>query len=563
MNPETHICQSCKKNFVIDPDDFGFYEQIKVPPPVWCPECRMLRRMAWYGYRMLYKRTCDFTGESIITGYHPDLPFKVYKQDVWWGDAWDPLDYGRDYDFSRPFFEQFKELMDAVPKPALHTEYTTMINSPYCNAASFQKNGYLCFKHITGEDSAYTNVALNTKNSLDVAYSADPEFCYEVINVHRCYQTFFSEDCDDCQNVYFSRDLQGCSDCFGCSNLRNKNYYWFNEQLSKEEYKKRFTELDFGTAQNILKYRKTSDEHFLKYPRRAFHGRNNVNTSGDYLYNSKNVHDAYFVSDTEDSRYVQLFIKGNVKNCYDITAFGSNSELTYECTWTGHSTRNSKFSVWCYRNQDTEYTFATHGARYVFGCVGMKKGEYCILNKQYTKEEYFLMVEKIKKQMGEVPFIDRIGRRHGYGGQFPVDLCPWTYNESTAQEFFPLTKEEALAKGFLWRDADAREYKDASVVVPNHIKDVPADFTKAILKCEDCGKNYQITPFELQFLRRFSLPIPRQCPLCRDRARIRRLNPMQIYDRTCAKCEKPIKTSYAPNRSEIVYCEECYRQEVI
>lgn len=563
MKPETRNCQSCKKDFVIEPDDFGFYEKIKVPPPVWCPECRMFRRMAWYGYRFLYKRTCDFTGEGVITGYHPDLPYKVYKQDIWWSDAWDPMDYGRDYDFSRPFFEQFKELMDAVPKPALHTEYTTMINSPYCNAASYQKNGYFCFKHITGEDTAYTNVALNTKNSLDLAYSADPELCYEVINVHRCYQTFFSEDCEDCRNVYFSRDLQGCSDCFGCSNLRNKNYYWFNEQLTKEEYKKRFDELDFGTVENVAEYRRATDDFFLQFPRRNFHGRNNVGTSGDYIYNSKNVRDAYFVSDTEDSRYVQLFIKGNVKNCYDITAFGSGSELMYECTWMGHATRNAKFGIWCYRNQDTEHTFASHGGHNVFGCVGLKKGEYCILNKQYTKEEYFSLVEKIKVHMEEMPFIDRIGRRHGYGGQIPIDLCPWAYNESTAQEFFPLTKEKALEQGFLWRDTDAREYKDASLVTPIHIQEVPDDFTKAILKCEGCGKNYQIIPLELQFLKRFGIRIPHECPLCRDRARIRRLSPMAIYERTCARCEKVIETSYAPERPEIVYCEECYKQEVI
>jgi hypothetical protein len=30
---ETKICQNCKKNFIIEPDDFGFYEKIKVPPP--------------------------------------------------------------------------------------------------------------------------------------------------------------------------------------------------------------------------------------------------------------------------------------------------------------------------------------------------------------------------------------------------------------------------------------------------------------------------------------------------------------------------------------------------
>ncbi|OGI63304.1 hypothetical protein A2818_01610 [Candidatus Nomurabacteria bacterium RIFCSPHIGHO2_01_FULL_40_12] len=559
---ENKICQNCKKDFIIEPDDFGFYEQMKVPPPLWCSHCRLLRRMAWYGYRILYKRKCNFTGENIITFYHPDLPFKVYKQDIWWSDKWDPKSYGRDYDFSRPFFKQFKELLNEVPKAALHTEYTTMINSEYCNSASYQKNGYLCFRHITGEDSAYTNGVLNSKDSLDVAYSADPELCYEIIDVRKCFQTFFSQDCENCQNVYFSRDLVNCSDCFGCTSLRNKNYCIFNEQLTRDEYQRRFKELDLGNVKNIQKFKKQAYALSLNYPRRATMGRNNTNVSGDYVYNSKNAHNVYCVSDSENIRYCQLFMKGGVHNCYDFTAFGSSSEWVYEATWTGLNTSNVKFSVWNYRNHDTEYTFGCHGCGYLFGCVGLRKAEYCIFNKQYTKEEYFPLVEKIKKQMNDMPFIDKRGLEHRYGGQIPIDLCPWAYNESTAYEFFPMNKEEAIAKGFTWRDPDQREYLPATTVVPDHIKDVTDDILQAILKCEACGKNYQIIPKELVFLRRFNLPIPNHCPLCRDRARIKQLNPMQTYNRKCDKCDMAIETSYASDRPEMVYCESCYKQEV-
>jgi hypothetical protein len=164
--------------------------------------------------------------------------------------------------------------------------------------------------------------------------------------------------------------------------------------------------------------------------------------------------------------------------------------------------------------------------------------------------------------MAEMPFIDKRGLRHGYGGQFPVDLCPWAYNESTAYEFFPITKEEALAKGFTWRDPDQREYLPATMEVPDHIKDVTDEILQAVLKCEACGKNYQIIPKELVFLRRFKFPIPRHCPLCRDRARIKQMNPMEKYDRNCDKCKISIETSYAPDRPEIVYCENCYKREV-
>jgi hypothetical protein len=562
MQSETKTCQNCSKDFTIEAEDFGFYEKIGVPPPAWCPQCRLLRRMNWLAYRILYKRKCDFTGEDMITFYHPDTQCKVYKQDIWWSDKWDAKTYGRDYDFSKPFFDQFNELFKDVPRPALCTEYTTLTNSEYCNAASYAKNCYLCFKHMVGEDNAYTNFTSNTTNCLDIAYSFGSELCYEIVDVRKSFQTFFSQDCENCQNIYFSRDLVNCSDCFGCTSLRNKSYCMFNEQLTRDEYLKKIKEFDLGSLNNVNKYKKQAYDLSLKYPRRSLKGKNNVNVSGEYVYNSRNARNVYHVSDSENIKYCEFFSKDGAKNSYDFTYFGTGIELIYESTWCGHNSSNVSFAVWCYRNHDTEYTFSCHGCEYLFGCVGLKKASYCIFNKQYSKEEYFPLVEKIKKQMNEMPFVDKKGREHKYGGHIPVDLCPWAYNESTAYEFFPITKEEAITKGFTWRDPDAREYLPASVVVPEHIKDVTDGVLKEVLKCVDCGKNYQIIPKELTFLCRFNFPVPDHCPLCRDRSRIKLLNPMQIYGRKCDKCNIATETSYSPNSPEIVYCESCYKQEV-
>src|SRR3989344_8086356 len=133
-------CLNCKSKFEITSDDLQFYSAMKVPPPTWCPECRMIRRLAWQGYRFLYKRKCDFSGDMVLSTIAPDVPYKVYKQDIWWSDKWDPKNYGRDYDFSKSFFQQFDELMREVPLPSLMTEYSTMIGSDYCNAAATLKN---------------------------------------------------------------------------------------------------------------------------------------------------------------------------------------------------------------------------------------------------------------------------------------------------------------------------------------------------------------------------------------------------------------------------------------
>lgn len=560
---ESRSCQACKAQFVIEPDDFGFYEQMKVPPPVWCPQCRLVRRLAWQGYYTLYKRKCDFTGDLLITTHHPDAKIKMYRQDVWWSDKWDPKSYGRDYDFSRPFFEQFAELMNDVPYPALYTEDSTMINSNYCNAASGCKNCYLVFRCTTAEDSAYLKVINNAKNSFDCLDAGMPELCYGSSQINKCHQVFFSQDCEESSNLLFCQDMVGCMNCVGSINLRNKNYCWFNKQLTKEEYESKLKALQTGSRSALADFKKKVDAFVLTQPRRQFHGRNNVDARGDYLYNCKNVKDCYMLRNAENMRYCHLLKQGPARNSYDYTIFGDNSEWIYESGWVGLNASNTKFSVWNYYSHDVEYCFGAMTSGNLFGCKGIKKGEYCILNKQYTKEEYLELLPKIKKQMDEMPYVDKVGREYKYGSMMPPELSPWAYNESHAQDYFPKTKEEALAAGFNWRDESNRDYKDATMTVPDSIKDVSTDILKAILKCEGCGKNYQIIPMELQFLQRFNLPIPMECPACRDRKRFMQLNSMVIYDRSCARCNKQMQTSYAPERPEIVYCEYCYQQEVV
>lgn len=563
MNSETKNCQSCKNPFVIEPDDFGFYEQMKVPPPTWCPQCRLIRRLNWQGCRVLYKRKCDFTGETVISTYHPDSLHEVYKQDIWWSDKWDPLSYGRDFDPSKPFLEQYAELLKAVPHPSLSAEYTSMIQSEYSNAASNLKNCYLCFRISGGEDSAYLNTIVDAKQCFDSSFLNHSELCYGDVRVNKCYRTFFSENCDECHDVWFSKNLSSCTDCVGSINLRNKQYCIFNKQYSKDEYQKELKKFDFGTRAGMDAIKKQAEEFMSAKPRRQFHGIKNLGVTGDYISNSKNVKDSYLLNNGDDLRYCQFLKDGPASRSYDWSYFGDGAEFMYDCCWSGWNARNNKFGAWNYGAHDIEFCFGCHNSGNLFGCVGVRKGEYCILNKKYSKEEYQKLVTQIKDQMMKIPYRDRLGREYRYGEMLPTDLCPWAYNESAVHEWFPLSKEEAIKQGFRWRDPDPKEYKEATMKIPEHIKDVSDDILKAVLKCEECGKNYLIIPMELQFLRRFNLPIPHQCSSCRDRIRIQKLNPMTIHDRICAKCGKEIETSYAPERPEIVYCESCYQQEVV
>ncbi|MEI8092505.1 MAG: hypothetical protein WCG98_10545 [bacterium] len=149
---ETKTCKQCQTSFVITDKDMEFYDKLSpvlegkkylIPPPTLCPVCRHQRRLAWRNERTLYKRKCNFSGETIISMYHEDCPFPVYAADVWLSDQWDAKSYGQDFDFSKGFFEQFHLLQNRVPRQSLITEANE--NCPYVNLVGNSKNSYLIF----------------------------------------------------------------------------------------------------------------------------------------------------------------------------------------------------------------------------------------------------------------------------------------------------------------------------------------------------------------------------------------------------------------------------------
>ena len=67
-NMETKNCQNCKKDFIIEPEDFNFYQKMKVPPPTFCPLCRAQRRFAFRNERKFFRVKDAFTGKDRPAG---------------------------------------------------------------------------------------------------------------------------------------------------------------------------------------------------------------------------------------------------------------------------------------------------------------------------------------------------------------------------------------------------------------------------------------------------------------------------------------------------------------
>lgn len=566
IQPETKNCQNCKQDFIIEPDDFDFYEKVKVPAPTFCPQCRFQRRLMFRNERVFYKRACDLCGKSMVTLFSPEKPNKVYCQQCWWSDKWDGSEYACDYDPNKNFFEQYQEFQKKVPFMNLFVSYSTLVNSDYINHAGYAKNCYLIFNSDYCENVYYGTSITRDKDSMDLLRVLDSELCNELTLSVDCYRVFFSEDCRNCTDVYFSKALRGCSNCFGCINLQNKSYYIFNKPYSKEEYKnelKRF-KLDSFTAVDALK--KKAREFWITFPNKFMVGVHNENVSGDYISYSKNAHHVYQVRDVENAKFSQWMTLPPVKDVYDFTEWGNGAELIYDCITVGEGANNVKFCFGCWEHiANVEYSMFVNNCSNVFGCLNLRNKKYSIFNKQYSKEEYEKLRTNIIEDMNKRPYIDLKGRVFKYGEFFPYDLSFFDYNETSAIQLYPLTQEQALERGWRWNKTPKSNYTitinhDA---MPDSINDVTESVLQEILGCANCHKAFKMVKGEYDLLKRFGFPIPRKCPDCRHMDRMARVNPPRLWNRNCAKCNKDIQTSYAPERPEIVYCEQCYQAEVV
>ncbi len=548
-------CKVSGKQFEITEDDLKFYEKMGVPTPTLCSEERQRRRLVWRNERCLYHRTCDATGKKIISLYSSSIPFPVYENDYWWSDNWDAKDYGLDFDFSKTFFEQFKKLRNKIPHFALNIVKPSMQNSEFCNQSGYVKDCYLIVNAYDSEKCFYGKGIYSSFDCVDCLKIINCEGCYETINSENCSFCTYLWDSKNSSDCHYSANLIGCKNCFGCVNLRNKEYYFLNEPLSKEKWQEKVKEVTTNNSpQELLtNFQKFRSKFFVKWMEET----NSENCTGNLLSNCKNCKNCFDCENTENSKYCWDLTKGDSVNYenYDISFFGINTVSCYECTTIGYNANKNFFSVDCIDCFDTYYSdLCAKGTKHVFGCVGLKKAQYCILNKQYTKEEYFALREKIiahMKKTGE------------WGEFFPIELSPFAYNETVAQEYFSLTKEEVLSRDWKWKDDEiSNKYTGEKYEIPDTIAETTDDILQAILECEECGKNYRLVKPELKFYRKMNLPVPHKCPNCRHKDRMALRNPRRLYDRKCDNCDKEIQTTFAPDRPEKVFCEDCYLKAI-
>jgi hypothetical protein len=563
------ICIISQFPFEISQADIDLYEKLgptingrkyPLPLPTLSPLERLRRRWAFRNEHALYSNTCSKTKKPVIAMFPPSLPITIYNQRDWWDKSWDGTEYGRDFDFSRSFFEQFAELLRSVPHPNLLNDALSNENSDYVNCTIELKNCYMIADAGRCQDCYYSNIINGSKNCVDCSAIVDCELGYELISSLNCYNCKFVINSEYCRDSAFLYACKSCSNCFGCFNLRHKEYCWYNEQLTKDEYLKRLCKLDLG---NYDIYQQLKSDFLTKLkvvPREYAFQTNNENCTGNFLVRSHNVHDAFDSDSNEDSAYT--ISTTHVKDSMDIE-HSYHVELSLEIMAATNIYQNF-YSFYTINSQNIFYSYLASGSNNCFGCAGIKNQQYCILNRKYTKEKYEELVGKI---------IEHMEKTGEWGQFFPMSVSLHGYNESLAMDYFPLTQAESKKYGANWSEYEQDPTPGLTAVkahqLPLSIKESDDSILNTAIVCEVSGKLFRITKQELQFYKSNNIPLPRRSSTSRYLDRLALRLPRMLQHRQCdcheahgdheGRCLVSFESPYQLNGSEKVYCEKCYQ----
>lgn len=555
LKPHNRTCRNCGDAFPVQKEDINFYNLFKVPAPTQCPKCRSRTRRAFSNYGTFFKKKCDVPGhdETFISGIPDGGEFPVYDFDFYWSGDWSPLSFGQEYDPSKSFFSQFNDLARKVPHPA-STRDPISINSEYTAYGIELKNCYYVFGGHGAENILYGNWPLETKDDVDVLIAWNSDRCYEVVYVKNCYQCRFVYFSRNCINSAFLYDCRNCEHCFGCVNLRNKKYYFFNKPLSKEEYEKKMEEINLGSREVADSWNGKFLDFLKETPHRVTFNERNVDSSGSLLEGCKNCFNCFFVIGGENLRYTELEL--SAKDSMDIL-FGTTPEKCY-FTNLPYDGSDIKFSSMLRSQcQGIEYSLNLKTCKNCFGCIGLENKSFCIFNKQYSQEEYWKLVDEIKTDMlknGE------------YGEFFPITKSPFPYNSSLAQFSWPVSREDAQ-KEKLWFQEKILSDFDGTVLSPDEVEEDIKNVHEGVLDVAISSKLskrlFRIVKPELAFYKKENIPLPVVHPEERLRNRFKWFNHFNLETITCIRCGKTMVGMPNKEMGENIVCDECYQAEII
>ena len=432
--------------------------------------------------------------------YSADRGFPIFEQTYWWGDAWDGREHGREFDFSRTFFEQFAELAAVVPRISLVN--TNSENSYYTSHGLNLKNCYGIVGGVDSEDCLHSFFVQNCRDVVDTTSLVDCELCIAGHSSLGCYDCAYVAHCRNCVDSLLIRDCTACRDCIGCVGLEHRQYCVLNQQYSREEYEKLKSEIWTGRRSDLENFRKKFEALQKTLPLVTSHQYHCEDCTGDMLFHCRACEYCFDCRECERCKFV-MFTPNGVES-YDSTFTApAGVQFGYENVSTLGNNMIGNALVWY--GADTEYSTECHSSHDLFGCIGLKRAEYCILNRQYSREEYFALRERIvahMKSTGE------------WGEFFPLELAPFAYEDSAADEFFP-------------RESAGTAVARCAATVLDDLAAIGDAACREVHSC-GCGKKFHIQKSELRIHKKMNVPLAGTCPDCRRAERNQWRSPRSV-----------------------------------
>lgn len=559
-----------------------------LPLPSQSPRARNIQRMLFRNDRSFYKGKSDHDGNSIISIYPPWTDATVYEVNSRYQDFWNPMSYTKDWEERDDVFDVMWKLIKKVPR--LNVDGIWCENSDYCNYCGYDKNCYMDIAGENNEDCYYCLFTKYSKRCADCTFVYNSEFCYEAISCYDCNKLVYCQYIENSHDCYFSFDLKNCSHCLRCWNLRNQNYCIMNKQFSKEEYHKIIDQIINGTYSGyqvgLTRFHELR-KNFI-YP--AFSQVNTEWSIGNNVKDMKNSSFTFNALEIEDSHY--LYDVMHAKNCLDLNYSLFQPESSYQLMST-LELKQSICNVATHHSHHVYYCQLCNNSAYLFGCVGLNNKQYCIFNKQYSKDEYFVILAKILKQLS------RTGQRWRY---FPSNMSFHPYNDTVAWEYYPISSiithgqeqvvnihgegkvtllepEKFISPAILdlggeekipimWRtkNEEVNISSDMKTIssedLPDNICNTNVEIMKTAIFCQDTGRPYRIVWPEYRLYQKLNIPLPRKHHDVRHLERMKLRPWREIYLRNCDKTWKEILSIYPSDAPFKVYSEEAWRQEI-
>lgn len=551
LEPGERVCAALGTKWHMDEAEIEMYRKYNVPPSKYAPLTRMKLVKGYFVLFDIWYNKHAETGEPVISTVHPATGVKVLPDKEWFSR--DLVEMGCDVDLSRSIHEQLHELSRKVPLAA-HYNYVLPENS-----LAFISFGDQDSYFVLACKSKRTFYAMNgddVEDSAEIVLSEKIRNAYNVVHSKRIHQCRFIRESYDCLNSDFLFDCRNCENCFGATNKRNKKYLWFNEQLSKEEWEKRYAEVDLDSWAVRQKYEHKFRELIAEAVWPENFNVNTENATGDYIQDATNIKDGYYVyGGSRDLDHCTYSFGAASRDCDYVAAPIGSSDCYYgiglsECSW-------SKFALSIVsRCLNTEFCSSCFDCENCFGCIGLRKKKFCIFNKQYTEEEYWKKLDEIKcvmLDMGE------------YGDLPPMNYSTQHWSGSGAKLVYDATKEECLKLGAVDFDLGSMG-AEGPEIDPEKIRDMDslpdrADETIAGAPYQDTvfGRRYGYLKPELALYQKLNVAPSRSHPTRRIYELYDEMNKAVSEMMSCKVCSKEVQVGINkiyPNRK--IYCKSCY-----